>query len=233
MNAIEIKDLNKYFHEPSEIHVLKNINFSVKRNCLTSITGKSGSGKSTLLYLLSTMDTDFDGSIKINGEEIKNQNHSWLANYRNQHIGFIFQFHFLLPEFSVLDNVMLPALKLAKFSKEKIQHEAFELLRLLDVSDQCNKRASLLSGGQQQRVAIARALINKPSLIIGDEPTGNLDSQNTEMVFELFQRLCHEHEQTILTVTHDEDFARRSDYSIHLVDGEVAKLECSMSVKKI
>ena len=221
MNAIEIKDLNKYFHEPSEIHVLQNINFSVKKNCLTSITGKSGSGKSTLLYLLSTMDTDFEGSIKINNEEIKDKSHNWLANYRNQNIGFIFQFHFLLPDFSVLDNVMLPALKRSKYSKEEIEHNAFELLHLLDVADQYNKKASLLSGGQQQRVAIARALINKPSLIIGDEPTGNLDSRNTEIIFELFQGLCHEKGQTILTVTHDEDFARRSDSIIHLKDGKV------------
>lgn len=221
MNAIEVKGLNKYFYEPSKMHVLQDISFSVKKNRLTSITGKSGSGKSTLLYLLSTMDSDFDGSIKIHGEEIKNKSHNWLADYRNQNIGFIFQFHFLLPEFTVLDNVMLPALKRGKFSKEEVQHDAFELLRLLDVLDQSNKKASQLSGGQQQRVAIARALINKPSLIIGDEPTGNLDSRNTEIIFELFQELCHEKEQTILTVTHDEDFAKRSDSVIHLRDGMI------------
>ncbi len=221
MNAIEVKDLNKYFYEPSEMHVLRNINFRVKKNHLTSITGKLGSGKSTLLYLLSTMDTDFDGSIRMNGEEIKGKNQSWLANYRNRHIGFIFQFHFLLPEFTVLENIMLPALKRSKYTKEQIEYEAFELLRLLDVADQYNKKASLLSGGQQQRVAIARALINTPSLIIGDEPTGNLDSRNTEIIFELFQELCHEKGKTILTVTHDEDYAKRSDSVIHLKDGRV------------
>ncbi|MFT4071985.1 MAG: ABC transporter ATP-binding protein [Dysgonamonadaceae bacterium] len=221
MNAIEVKSLNKYFYEPTENYVLQDIHFSVRKNSLTSITGKSGSGKSTLLYLLSTMDTDFDGHIRINGEDIKGRDRRWLANYRNQNIGFIFQFHFLLPEFSVLDNVMLPALKLAKYSKEEIQNEAFELLRLLGIADQYNKKAALLSGGQQQRVAIARALINNPSLIIGDEPTGNLDSRNTEMVFELFQQLCHEKGQTILIVTHDEDFAERSDAVIHLKDGRI------------
>lgn len=222
MNAIETKGLNKWFHTPSEIHVLQDINFTVEKNKLTSITGKSGSGKSTLLYLLSTMDIDFKGSIKINGEEIKDKSPDWLANYRNKNIGFIFQFHYLLPEFSVLDNVMLPALKRGSYAiKEEIEHDAFTLLQLLDVADQSHKKAALLSGGQQQRVAIARALINKPSIIIGDEPTGNLDSKNTEIIVELFRELCHEKEQTILTVTHDEFFAKRSDHVIHLKDGKI------------
>ncbi len=218
MNAIEVKNLNKFF---KELHVLKNLNFEVKKNRLTSITGKSGSGKSTLLYLLSTMDTDFEGTIKVGRKDIGNKNKKWLANFRNEYIGFIFQFHFLLPEFTVLENIMLPALKLGKYTKEEIEHEALELLRLLDVFNHAKKKASLLSGGEQQRVAIARALINKPEIIIGDEPTGNLDSKNTEIVLNLFKELSQTKGQTILTVTHDKDFAQKSDHVIELMDGVI------------
>jgi lipoprotein-releasing system ATP-binding protein len=223
MNILEVRNLNKYFREPATLRVLKDLNFSVEKGKLTSITGKSGSGKSTLLYLLSTMDTDFEGSIKINGEELNGQNSRRLAAFQNRHIGFVFQFHYLLPEFPVLRNVMLPALKLGRYSKEEVEHKAVELLNLLGVAEQADKRASLLSGGQQQRVAIARALINEPSIIIGDEPTGNLDSRNTTLVFELFRELCLEKKQTVLMVTHDEDFARQSDSVIHLVDGEICR----------
>ncbi len=223
MNIIEINNLNKYFHDPTTLHVLKDINLNIQEKMLTSITGKSGSGKSTLLYLISTMDTDFSGNIKINGEEIKNKNNDWLSKFRNKHIGFIFQFHYLLPEFSVLDNILLPALKLGELSKDQIVQEAVELSKLLDIENQLHKKASLLSGGQQQRVAIARALINKPSIIIGDEPTGNLDSKNTEIILNLFHDLCHFKGQTILTVTHDEDFAGKSDAIIHLKDGIITE----------
>jgi lipoprotein-releasing system ATP-binding protein len=220
MNLIEVKNLNKYFHEPVPFHVLKNISFNIEQGKLTAITGKSGSGKSTLLYLLSTMDTDFEGSIKIGGEEIKGKNGIWLSNFRNQNIGFVFQFHYLLPEFSVLKNVMLPAIKLGKYSKEEIENKSIELLRLLGVNMQSQKRAALLSGGEQQRVAIARALINDPQIIIGDEPTGNLDSKNSKLVMELFKFLAQEKNQTLLTVTHDEDFAKNSNSVIHIVDGK-------------
>ena len=221
MNAIEVKNLNKYFHVPTTLHVLKDLSFEISKNKLTSITGKSGSGKSTLLYLLSTMDTEYDGTINLNGINIGNKSKNWLANFRNEQIGFIFQFHYLLPEFTVLDNIMLPALKLGKLSKDEIKEEAIRLLHLLDLEDQYQKKASLLSGGQQQRVAIARALINKPAFIIGDEPTGNLDSKNALIILDLFQKLCHEDNQTILVVTHDDDFARKTDSIIHLKDGYI------------
>lgn len=216
---LEVKNVNKFFHEPREFHVLKNISFNIEKGKFVTITGKSGSGKSTLLYLLSTMDTDFDGSIKINGEEMHGKKNKWLANFRNHNIGFVFQFHYLLPEFTSLRNVMLPALKLGKFSVEEIEHNAYELLKLLDIEDQATKRVTLLSGGQQQRVAIARALINEPLIVMGDEPTGNLDSQNTNIVLEMFKRLAIEKHQTLLVVTHDDDFAEKSDNIIHLVDG--------------
>ncbi len=222
MNVLEVKDLNKHFYDPKEFHVLKGLNFSIEQGKFVSITGKSGSGKSTLLYLLSTMDTDFEGSIVISGEEMKGKSNSWLADFRNEHIGFVFQFHYLLPEFTALRNVMLPALKAAKLSQKEIEAKAYDLLELLGVSDQATKRASLLSGGQQQRIAIARALINDPLIIMGDEPTGNLDSKNSAIVFDLFRQLSSERGQTILAVTHDDDFAERSDQIIHLTDGRLS-----------
>lgn len=224
MNKIlSVNNIVKIFHEPVDFQVLKGISFNVEKGEFVSIVGKSGSGKSTLLYLLSTMDTDYQGSIEVNSVDVTHMNQNELASFRNEHIGFVFQFHFLLPEFSVVDNVMLPALKLGKHPKEVIHDKAIELLKLLDVSGQENKKAALLSGGQQQRVAIARALINSPTIIMGDEPTGNLDSQNTHNVFNIFRQLSKEQGQTIITVTHDEDFAKNSDRVIELVDGQIIK----------
>lgn len=221
MNLISVKHVNKYFLQPAKMQVLNDVSFEIEKGKFVAITGKSGSGKSTLLYLLSTMDTAFEGSIRINQEEMQGKSNPWLADFRNHHIGFVFQFHYLLPEFSVLKNVVLPALKLRRYSSSEIEHRANELLKLLGVADQAHKRASLLSGGQQQRVAIARALINEPLIIMGDEPTGNLDSHNAAVVFDLFKKLSAENGQTILMVTHDEDIAKRSDRTIHLTDGKI------------
>lgn len=144
-----------------------------------------------------------------------------LARIRNESIGFVFQFHFLLPDFTCLKNVMIPALRLGKFSYKEVEERAYEKLKMFGVEDQALKKANKLSGGQQQRVAIARALINEPTIIMGDEPTGNLDSKNTGIVFDLFQKLSKEFGQTIITVTHDEDFAKRSDRTIEMADGEI------------
>ncbi|WMJ73699.1 ABC transporter ATP-binding protein [Cytophagaceae bacterium ABcell3] len=221
MNLLEAQKVNKYFYEPTKFHVLKDLTFGIEKGKFVSITGKSGSGKSTLMYLLSTMDTDFEGSIKINGEEIKGKSNNWLANFRNSNIGFVFQFHYLLPEFTALQNVMLPALKLNAYSKTEVESRAFDLLKLLGVEDQAKKRASLLSGGQQQRVAIARALINDPLIVMGDEPTGNLDTYNAGIVLDLFRKLSSEKGQTMLMVTHDDEFAEQSDQIIHLTDGQL------------
>jgi len=146
-----------------------------------------------------------------------------LAAFRNANIGFVFQFHYLLPEFTSIDNVMLPALKLGKQSKEEIKEKAYNLLSMLDLKEQAYKSANKLSGGQQQRIAIARALINDPAIIMGDEPTGNLDSKNTKIVFEIFRQLAKDKGQTIITVTHDEEFAANSDRIIELSDGELLK----------
>lgn len=221
MKAIKVQNVDKYFYTPTEFHVLKNISFEVDKGEFVAITGKSGSGKSTLLYLLSTMDTNYNGNISINDIQITNQKKRTLASLRNEHIGFVFQFHYLLPEFTVLDNVMLPALKLKKKPKKEIKREALELLELLDIKGQEYKKASKISGGQQQRVAIARALINTPAVILCDEPTGNLDSKNTTNIFNIFKKLTKERGQTIIAVTHDDDFAANCDRIIELSDGQL------------
>lgn len=217
--SIEIKNLIKYFHEPETFKVLKGVSISVNKGEFLSIIGKSGSGKSTLLYVLSTMDTDYEGTLEINGRLLTGQTQNQLAIFRNENIGFVFQFHYLLPEFTALQNVMLPALKLGKLPKEEIEHKACESLKLLDLEGQELKNAKRLSGGQQQRVAIARALINSPSVIMGDEPTGNLDSKNSRAVQEIFKQLAQEHGQTIICVTHDNDFAGNTDRIIEMRDG--------------
>ena len=186
--------------------------------------GKSGSGKSTLLYVLSTMDTDYEGSLEINGEKLTGKSQNDLAAFRNANIGFVFQFHYLLEEFSAVDNVMLPALKLGKKSKEEIKEVALQNFKILGVGDHAFKLTNKLSGGQQQRVAIARALINEPSIIMGDEPTGNLDSKNTKIVFDIFRELAKERGQSIIAVTHDNEFVANSDRVIELGDGKLLNL---------
>ncbi|MEY4603457.1 MAG: hypothetical protein RIT43_749, partial [Bacteroidota bacterium] len=197
------------------------INFSMNKGEFVSIMGKSGCGKSTLLYLLSTMDTDYQGDIYLDNQKLSGLNPDQLARIRNEKIGFVFQFHYLLAEFSVLDNVMLPARKLGVKTNEEIEHEAMKKLKLLGIDDQATKLASRISGGQKQRVSIARALINNPMIIMGDEPTGNLDSKNSWIVFDIFKELCTEENLSLLVVTHDEDFARRTDRIIEMGDGKI------------
>jgi lipoprotein-releasing system ATP-binding protein len=219
--ALQANAITKYFHDPVTMPVLKNITMEVTKGEFVSIVGKSGCGKSTLLYVLSTMDRDYEGTLDINGVKVTGKSLNDLARIRNTSIGFVFQFHYLLPDFTCLKNVMIPGLRLGKFSYKEIEAKAYEKLKMFGVEDQALKKANKLSGGQQQRVAIARALINDPTIIMGDEPTGNLDSKNTGIVFDLFQKLTKELGQTIITVTHDEDFARRSDRIIEMADGEI------------
>lgn len=218
---LDAKHITKYFYEPDKFQVLKDISFTVNKGEFMTLVGKSGCGKSTLLYVLSTMDTDYEGELILNGVNLRGQSQDQLSKFRNEHIGFVFQFHFLLPEFSVLENVMLPALKLGKFDKKEIEHNAYEKLKILGLADQALKLSSKLSGGQQQRVAVARALINNPTIIMGDEPTGNLDSVNTQVIFDIFQQLAREQNQTIIVVTHDDDFAKRSDRTVVMSDGKI------------
>ena len=217
--VLETQQLQKYFYEPQKFQVLKNINLQVYAGEFVSLVGKSGCGKSTLMYVLSTMDTHYEGALYIKGQKLSGQNQNQLARFRNEHIGFVFQFHYLLPEFTVLQNVMLPAQKLGRYSSKEIEERAYSKLKLLGMEDQALKPSSKLSGGQQQRVAIARALINDPAIVMGDEPTGNLDSYNTGLVLEIFQELRQQLGQTIIAVTHDEAFAHRSDRIVEMVDG--------------
>jgi lipoprotein-releasing system ATP-binding protein len=213
----------KFFKDPEPFKVLNDVSFEVFKGQFLSIVGKSGCGKSTLLYILSTMDTDFEGGLEIKGENLRKHSQNELARFRNENLGFVFQFHYLLPEFTALKNVMLPALKLGKFSKEEVESRAIEKLRMVGMNDFAKKLSSRLSGGQQQRVAIARALINDPAIIMADEPTGNLDKANSEKVFEIFQKLAKENHQTIITVTHDLDFAAGSDHIVEMQDGQIIR----------
>lgn len=218
---IETKDLNKYYHDPVEFHALKNIQLQIKRGEFISIVGASGSGKSTLLYVLSTLDTDYEGHIYFDGDDLSLLSDNRQAEIRNEKIGFVFQFHYLLPEFTVLENISLPAMKLGRSNQEEIEALAYEKLELLGMRDQALKKANKLSGGQQQRVAIARALINQPRIIFGDEPTGNLDSKNSQVVFDLLKELKTNFNQTICIVTHDMQLAAQTDRTITLHDGEI------------
>ena len=217
---LKTEQINKFFYDPVEFQVLKQIEFEVKKGEFLSMIGKSGSGKSTLLYILSTMDTDYTGKLFIDNQLTTGLTKDQLAEIRNEKIGFVFQFHYLLAEFSCLENVMIPAIKLGTLSEHEIEARAFEKLKMLGLQDQALKPASKLSGGQQQRVAIARALINDPLIIMGDEPTGNLDSKNTDIVFDIFQELTRSYGQTIIAVTHDDEFAHKSDRIIEMKDGE-------------
>jgi len=220
MNKIlEAKNINKFFHDPVRIQVLSDLSFSINKGEFVSLTGKSGCGKSTLLYVLSTMDTDYEGSLYIDGEAMPKKNEPFLAKIRNEKIGFVFQFHYLLNEFNVLKNVMLPGLKLNKYSNEEVEHRAMEKLKILGIEHLALKKANHVSGGEKQRVAIARALINDPHIIMGDEPTGNLDKKNSDLVFDIFNRLCIEFNQTLLIVTHDPSFADRTHRIIQMEDG--------------
>jgi lipoprotein-releasing system ATP-binding protein len=232
-SVIRAKMVNKRFHEPVDFHVLKDISFDVKEGEFVSIMGKSGSGKSTLLYILSTMDTDYTGDLYLNNQLVSGLDADALSAIRNEHIGFVFQFHYLLSEFSVIDNISLPARKLARKSPEEIREDAIELMRMLGIEHLAEKRASRISGGEKQRVAIARALINSPSIIMGDEPTGNLDSKNADNVLSIFRELATSRGLTLLIVTHDRDFADRTDRIITMEDGRIVspEVEDSSDVK--
>ncbi|MDJ1505347.1 ABC transporter ATP-binding protein [Xanthocytophaga agilis] len=222
--ALKAESISKFFYTPDPFQVLREVSFQVQTGEFVSIIGKSGSGKSTLLYILSTMDTDYEGTLMLNEEKVTGKTQNELAAFRNKHLGFVFQFHYLLSDFSCLKNVMIPASRLGHYSEEEIEHRAYEKLKMLGVAEQALKPASKISGGQQQRVAIARALINEPSIVMGDEPTGNLDSKNTAIVFDMFMQLSKEYGKTIITVTHDTDFASKSDRIIEMMDGKIIPL---------
>jgi len=219
--VLEARCINKSFRDPVTIPILKDISFTVNKGEFTSVIGKSGCGKSTLLYILSTMDTDFDGELLIDGESTRNKNEKYLAHLRNEKIGFVFQFHYLMNEFTALENVMIPGLKLNRFTGQEVEHRAMERLKMLDIDKLAFKKANQISGGEKQRVAIARALINDPLIIMADEPTGNLDKRNSDVVFEMFRKMSEEFNQTLLIVTHDLSFANNTDRIIEMEDGSL------------
>ena len=221
--VLEAKNISKIFYNSAPTQVLDRVSIQVKKGEFVSIMGKSGCGKSTLLYILSTMDTAYEGELWMDGALVTGKSPDFLSELRNKKIGFVFQFHYLLNEFSVLENVMIPALKLAAHPREEIEQRAMEKLRIFDMQDHAKKKPNQLSGGQKQRVSIARALINEPLLLMGDEPTGNLDQKNSALVFDKFKELCSSQNQTLLIVTHDPEFAKKTDRIIDMEDGKVVK----------
>ncbi len=204
-----------------DVKVLKGINLEVYQKEIISIVGASGAGKSTLLHILGTLENEDSGTLKIDKQEVKNLDRKRLAAFRNSTIGFVFQFHNLLPEFSAFENVMMPAL-INGSDNEETRDYANELFDILSISDRKNHKPSQLSGGEQQRVAVARALINKPMIIFADEPSGNLDSNNAEELHNLFFKLRDELGQTFVIVTHNEHLANIADRKITIQDGVIA-----------
>ena len=219
--VIELVDLHRTLGEgETAVHVLKGVNLQIQQGEFCSIVGPSGSGKSTLMYLLGALDRPDRGQVLIGGQDTRKMGDRELAELRNQRVGFIFQFHYLMPEFSALENVMMPMFKRGT-SRAKATERAQSLLDRLGIGDKSGRPPNKLSGGEQQRVAIARALANEPLVILGDEPTGNLDTTNADNVFSVFQKLIKEEGQTFVVVTHDLNLAARTNRIIRLVDGEV------------
>ena len=212
---IKANDIHKSF---GSLEVLKGVSLEVKRSEVVSIVGQSGAGKTTLLQILGTLSAMDSGSLSIDGVEVSLMNDNELSDFRNRHIGFVFQFHHLLPEFTAVENVMLPAL-IAGRSKREAEQEALKLLKMMNLSERTTHKPSALSGGEQQRVAIARAIVNHPALLLADEPSGNLDTKNRDEIHSLFFRLRDELGQTTVIVTHDDGLASMADRKITMRDG--------------
>ena len=202
------------------LQVLKGIDLTIQKGEIVSIVGASGAGKSTLLHIIGTLDRADEGKILYNDDEISKLPERKLSDFRNRHIGFVFQFHHLLPEFTALENICIPGY-IARRNRKEVESRAHKLLKILQLTDRPDHKPSQLSGGEKQRVAVARALINNPAIILADEPSGNLDSQNQEELYRLFFNLREEFGQTFIIVTHDEHFAGMSDRMIHIKDGVV------------
>ena len=213
---IQAKGIEKSF---GALKVLKGIDFSASKSEVVSIMGASGAGKSTLLQILGSLSSPDSGTLVIDGVDVAALKGRALADFRNKKVGFVFQFHHLLPEFTALENVMIPAL-IAKRSRKETLHEAERLLAEMGLSERLNHKPSELSGGEQQRVAIARALINNPAVLFADEPSGNLDSKTKEEIHKLFFELREKYGQTIIIVTHDPDLAKMCDRSLYMIDGQ-------------
>ncbi|CAA7625349.1 Lipoprotein-releasing system ATP-binding protein LolD 2 [Candidatus Terasakiella magnetica] len=221
-SAVEARLLTRTLPGEIPVTLVRDIDLTVAKGEFLAITGPSGSGKSSLLYLLGLLDVPTSGSVLIGGRETTGLDPDRLAEIRLAAIGFVFQFHFLLPEFTCLANVEIPIRRLSKLSPRQAREHAAFLLESLELSDHARKHPDQLSGGQRQRVAIARALANDPSLILADEPTGNLDTRTAHLVFDLFRTLAHEQGRTVVVVTHDHELAQSADRRIHLVDGRIS-----------
>ena len=215
---IRIENLTKRF---GELQVLKGVSLEVERGEVISIVGPSGAGKTTLLQLIGTLDKPTDGKIFFNDEELSRMNNKRLATFRNRHIGFVFQFHQLLPEFTALENIIIPAL-IAGRDRKEAEKEAMELLKIMKLEERASHKPAEMSGGENQRIAVARALINHPDVILADEPSGSLDSKNKEELHKLFFDLRDKFGQTFIIVTHDEALAALTDRTIRMVDGTIA-----------
>lgn len=216
---VRAKNISKYFYRPGKELILNSISMEVDYGELVSVYGESGSGKSTLLYILATLDRDYEGELVLTGRKIALMSEEDLAEFRNRHIGFVYQFHYLLPEFNVLQNVMLPGLKAGHLNREEVEESALSLLKLVGLSSFESRPAYQLSGGQQQRVAIARALVNDPAIVIADEPTGNLDQKNGAIVFELLKEIAEERGKSVVIATHNLNIREKSHRSVEMIDG--------------
>lgn len=214
---IRIENLTKRF---GELQVLKGVSLEVKQGEVISIVGPSGAGKTTLLQLIGTLDKPTDGKIFFNDEELSRMSNKRLATFRNKHIGFVFQFHQLLPEFTALENIIIPAL-IAGRDRKEAEKEAMELLKIMNLAERASHKPAEMSGGENQRIAVARALINHPDVILADEPSGSLDSKNKEELHKLFFDLRDKFGQTFIIVTHDETLATLTDRTIRMVDGTI------------
>ena len=222
MNNIimKLEDIDKFYMETgNKLHILKKLNLEVKRGEFVSILGKSGSGKSTLLNIMGLLDKIDGGKIWIDNKEVSSLNEMERNNIKNHFLGFVFQFHYLMSEFTALENVMIPALLNNFKNKSEIEKEARELLEIVGLAERIKHKPNQLSGGEKQRVAIARAMINKPKLILADEPTGNLDEDTGELIFSLFRKINKEHNQSIVVVTHARDLSQVTDRQIFLKKG--------------
>lgn len=217
--SIIMSNVTKSFGNPP-VSVLKGVSAEIREGEMVSITGRSGSGKSTLLYIISSLDQPTAGDVRVNNISLFSLSSRELHEFRNQKMGFVFQFHHLLPELSALENILMPSLKM-KLAQDR-RSFAQDLLREFGIADKANNLPSQLSGGEQQRVAIARALVMRPAFLFADEPTGNLDSVNGELVMNLFKRINQQHGTTIVYVTHDKEFASQASRQIHLIDGQIA-----------
>lgn len=221
-NVIEVKGVSRILtEEPIPVTLVKDINFTIKHGEFVAIVGPSGSGKSSLMYLLGLLDLPTQGEIFLDGFNTTKAKPIEIEKIRLEKIGFVFQFHFLLPEFSALDNIMLPMRKLGKLNESEMRARAEKLLGYFGIENAGYKKPGQLSGGERQRVAIARAMANDPLIILADEPSGNLDTKNADLVFALFEKLVNEQNKTVITITHDPSLAARAHRQINIVDGMV------------